>query len=59
MISKFQHSVQLFTKLYGNIPSFVDVFDEETFYMFAGIVIIATVLLAVVLSRYITLKEAE
>ena len=39
------------------VPSFEDVFDEESFYLFAGCVTLVSVLLAIVASRYITLKD--
>ena len=58
-VNKFQHSVQLFSKMYGNVPSFVDVFDEETFYMTAVVVTILTFIAAMVLARYVKIKEAD
>jgi len=44
--------------VYGNLPSFADVFDEDTFYVFAIGFTCCTVLVAFILSRFITLKEA-
>ena len=58
-VDKFQHSVQLFAKLYGNVPSFVDVFDEETFYMTAIVVTVVSLVGAMVLARYVKIKEAD
>ena len=44
--------------VYNELPSFADYFDEDTFYLFAFGFTCCTVLLAFVLSRFITLKEA-
>jgi hypothetical protein len=44
--------------IYNGLPSFTDVFDEETFYMFAFGFTCCTILVAFILSRFITLKEA-
>lgn len=46
-------------KAYSDLPAFVDIFDEEGFYLaFIGLVIV-TVLVAVVASRFVTLREAD
>lgn len=58
-VDKYQTSVQLFSKMYGNVPSFVDVFDEDSFYIFAGIVTVGSILVAIALSRFITIKESD
>lgn len=39
------------------IPRFDDIFDEETFYIFAFFVVVVTILGAFILSRYITIKD--
>jgi len=55
----FQASLELFTRMQQSIPYFTDVFDEETFYIFAGCFVLGTILLAFILSRFITIKEVE
>lgn len=55
----YQTSLQLFNQIYGSLPAFADIFDEETFYIFAGIVVVSSFALAFLLSRFITLKEAD
>ena len=40
------------------IPSFTDIFDEESFYIFVFLLIIASIAVAVVLSRKIDLTDA-
>ena len=49
---------QIVKKLSGYIPAFTDVFDEESFYIFAFLFVIGTVVGALVLSRYVILKDA-
>lgn len=55
----YQASMQLFSRVYGNVPYFTDIFDEETFYIFAIFVVIGSFLLAFLLSRFIHLKETD
>ena len=43
-------------KYFEQAPGFQDVFDEETFYIFATVFTLATCLAAFVASRYITIK---
>ena len=49
--------MEFINKFYDQTPGFQDVFDEETFYMFAGVFTLVTVVVAVVASRYITIKD--
>lgn len=42
----------------GYMPKFADVFDEETFYIFAFLVVIGSIIAAFIASKYIKLKEA-
>jgi len=46
-------------KFYEQTPSFEDVFDEETFFVFAGVFTLVVILAAFVASRYITIKNKE
>lgn len=55
----FKASLQLFTDVYESLPYFTDVFDEETFYIFAALFVLASIFVAFVLSRYITIKEVD
>lgn len=50
---------ELFDKVYGQIPAFADLFDEETFYVFAALFVACTCLVAFVLSRFVVLKPVE
>ena len=48
--------MEIIDKYYEQAPGFQDVFDEETFYIFAAVFTLATCLAAFVASRYITIK---
>lgn len=55
----YQASMQLFSRMYGNVPYFTEIFDEETFYIFAFVFVVASFLLAFVLSRFIKIQESD
>ena len=46
-------------KIYDTTPGFNDVFDEETFYVFAVVVAVTACLAAFIASRYITIKGKD
>lgn len=56
---KYQSTKTITSAIYGSVPAFGDVFDEETFYITFGTLILVTVLTAVVLSRFVTLRAVE
>lgn len=43
----------------GKVPSFQDVFNEETFYIFAGCVALGSVVIAFIGSRFLTLSDPD
>ncbi|XP_037052479.1 uncharacterized protein LOC119086007 [Bradysia coprophila] len=45
--------------LYNGLPSFTDVFTEESFYVFVVCFVLSTFLIAFILSRFITIKPME
>ncbi|KAF2350835.1 hypothetical protein FHG87_018405 [Trinorchestia longiramus] len=49
---KYEATLKLVNKVYDQIPAFTDVFDEETFYIFAFFFTVATILGAVVASSW-------
>jgi len=55
---KFQSTRHITNAIYNSVPSFSDTFEEETFYIFAGTLLLGTVLAAVLLSKFVTLKPA-
>jgi len=40
------------------IPKFQDVFDEETFYIFVIVLVIISIIGAIVMSRFFTIRDA-
>ena len=40
------------------LPKFTDVFDEETFYILAVIVVVLVIIGAIITSRYINIRDA-
>jgi len=44
-------------KLYESVPGFEDVFTETSFYIFAGVFTILTLVVGVILSKRITIKD--
>jgi hypothetical protein len=55
----YQASMQLFTRVYDNVPYFTEIFDEDTFYIAAFLFVAASFLMAFILSRYIKLQESD
>lgn len=53
------YNLKLIDHLYNQLPAFTDVFTEEIFYTTVVIFVISTILIAFILSRFITLKPAE
>lgn len=51
--------IDFIEKIYTGLPSFTDVFNEETFYVFVVCFVLATLLIAFVLSRFITIKPVD
>ena len=45
-------------KLQRHLPAFSDVLDEEAFYIIAVLVVIAVIVGAIVLSRYVKISDA-
>ena len=44
-------------KIYNAVPGFEEVFSETSFYIFAGVFTILTILVGVILSKRITIKD--
>lgn len=51
--------MEVIERIYNDIPSFTDVFSEESFYIFAFCFVIISFMLAFVLSRCITIKPVD
>ncbi|XP_043476656.1 uncharacterized protein LOC122507805 [Leptopilina heterotoma] len=53
------YNLKLIDTLYNQVPAFTDVFDEETWYIFVGCFVAGTIMLAFLLSRFITIKPVD
>lgn len=53
------YNMKLIDTLYNQVPAFTDVFDEETWYIFVCCFVTGTLMVAFILSRFITLKPVE
>lgn len=51
--------MDIIERIYNDIPAFTDVFTEESFYVFVVGFTLVTILVAFVLSRFITIKPVE
>lgn len=49
----------MFESAYESVPSFTDIFDEESFYLFATIVFASTIAFVFFLSRKVTIREVD
>nr|ADV40377.1 putative mitochondrial 50S ribosomal protein L53 [Latrodectus hesperus] len=59
MKDSYKTNINIFNKVYDQLPAFVDVFDEETFYVFVIFFTLGTILVAFILSRFITIKAVD
>lgn len=46
-------------RMYMEMPAFTDVFTEETFYIFVVCFVLSTIIIAFLLSRFITIKPID
>jgi len=58
MVSKPNAEHQFVEHVSRWIPKFQDVFDEETFYIFVIVLVILSLVFAVVMSRFFTIRDA-
>ncbi|XP_059480179.1 uncharacterized protein LOC132199467 isoform X2 [Neocloeon triangulifer] len=55
-----QYSMKMIDTLYNEyVPSFTDIFDEDTWYIFVTCFTISTIIIAYFLSRFVTLKPVD
>lgn len=55
----FRIHTQIYDQVYSYFPHFDDLFDEESFYLFAVGLTITAIFVCVVFSRKITLREVD
>ncbi len=56
-VSASKAVMQGFDKLYEKVPAFEDVFTETSFYVFAVTLVILSLVLGVLASKYVKLKD--
>ncbi|XP_045778296.1 uncharacterized protein LOC123876172 [Maniola jurtina] len=59
MTKSTKGNLHVVEEIYNQIPAFTDVFSEDTFYMFVVIFVSCTIMVAFILSRFITIKPVE
>ena len=50
---------EMIQRLSAYVPKFNEIFDEETFYIFAFIIVLCSIIAVIVLSRYVKIKDAH
>ncbi|XP_034935203.1 uncharacterized protein [Chelonus insularis] len=53
------YNMQLIDTLYNQLPAFTDVFDEESWYIFVACFVASTIVMAFILSKFITIRPVE
>ena len=56
-VSASKAVMQGFDKLYEKVPAFEDIFTETSFYVFALTLVILSVVLGVLASKYVKLRD--
>ncbi|KAL9875772.1 uncharacterized protein LOC119640317 [Glossina fuscipes] len=59
MARQHKGTLAVIEQIYSDIPAFTDIFTEESFYIFALCFVCAAVMVAFILSRFITIKPVE
>lgn len=57
MLPKDSHKAKIVEKMSQLFPSFTDIFDEESFYIFVFVFVIATICFTVYLAKRIEIKD--
>jgi len=58
MVSKSNAEREFVEHVSRWMPKFQDVFDEETFYIFVIVLVILSIVFAIVMSRFFTIRDA-
>ncbi|XP_068908535.1 uncharacterized protein [Tenebrio molitor] len=53
------YQLKLIDHVYNQIPAFTDIFTEETFYMTVVAIMLSTIVIVFILSRFITIKPVD
>ena len=52
-------SLKMIENIYSQAPSFTDIFDEDTFYIFVTFFVAGVIVLTFIASRFITIKPVD
>lgn len=52
-------AIKSIDKIYNEVPSFADIFDEETWYQFCFMFTMCTIVCVFILSRYIEIRSYD
>ncbi|XP_028178169.1 uncharacterized protein LOC135075908 [Ostrinia nubilalis] len=58
-MTRSKGNLHVVEEIYNQIPAFTDVFSEDTFYIFVVFFVLSTIMVAFILSRFITIKPVE
>lgn len=58
-MARSKGNLHVIEEIYKSFPAFTDVFSEDTFYIFVFFFVLSTILVAFILSRFITIKPVE
>ena len=54
-----QAEAEIVKTISGWMPRFTGIFDEEGFYIFAIVLVVSSVIAAILLSRYVKIRDSE
>lgn len=58
-MAKKDYNLRLIDTIYEQVPAFTDLFDEDTWYIFAACFVAGTCVLAFLLSRFVTIQPVD
>lgn len=53
------YNIKVIDNLYNQVPSFTDIFDEETWYIFVACFVASTAVIVFIISRFVTIKPVD
>lgn len=53
------YQIKLIDHVYNQIPAFTDIFTEETFYIAVITIVISTIIVVMIVSRFVTIKPVD
>lgn len=53
------YSLEIIDHVYKHVPAFTDIFDEETWYIFVFWFVFCTIIVFIILAKFIKLNPSE